>query len=431
MSLRVEGTLVDPRPYALSRVQGVGGYLRPGCAAFIIAALASSTAHASWPTLDDVARIAQARAPALAEARGQLAAANASVFGARVSPVQNPYVEVFTDAGKFTKDVQVQANVWVPIEITGQRGARINEAEHLVKLKSRSLTETRARVLGECVTAYGELMVLSARLEQAKKQEDDSRAELDFFSGKLAAQDTTLYEKSGAEAELGRWVQQRVELEVQLVQARSRLAILLGKLTIEAPPQNSHLYVPQLRIAFTNEQARDLAKRSPLVGALTTEVEYWTANRDRAVAERNGPVNFIVSLGRGDSGETRYGGGLSWTFPLLQRNQGPIAKADAERARTIEVKQTVEQVLESRVLSLYEMMHTTQDAVKSIDASSIPAAERVVDAATQLWKAGKTDPLKVWIARRDLASARARRLDLVAAGFRTYGELAVVRGELP
>ena len=197
------------------------------------------------------------------------------------------------------------------------------------------------------------------------------------------------------------------------------------------PPRNFILQLPTLRIEFGVDQARALAKSAPLVALLAAEVDYWEASKGRATAERNAPVNFIVSLGRGDNGDGRYGGGLSWTFPLLQRNQGLIARADAERARALDVKQTVEQTLEGRLLSLYEMLRATQGAVSSIDASSIPAAERVVDAATQLWKTGKTDALKVWIARRDLATARSRRLDLVAVGWRTYGELAGLRGELP
>ncbi len=405
--------------------------LKPVLAAFVTTAVTTHFSFAAWPSLDEVARRAQARAPALAEARGQVAAAQASVAGARMSAVQNPYVEMFSDTGKYTKDLQVQANFWLPIELAGQRGARIAEAEQLVKLRSRNLTEARARILGECVVAYGDLMVLAARLEQAKEQEDHSRAELQYFTGKLAAQDATLYEKSSAEAELGRWVQQRMEIEVELVSARSRLAILMGVPTIELPPPIASLQLPPLRIPFTDGQAGDLARRSPLVASLMTEAEYWSANKERAAAERSVPVNFIVSLGRGDTGEARYGGGVSWTFPLLQRNQGPIARAEAERTRTLDVRQTAEQALESRARSLYEMMRVANDALKAIDANSIPAAIRVVDAAMQSWKAGKAEVLKVWLARRDLASSRARRLDLVGVGFRAYGELAALRGELP
>jgi cobalt-zinc-cadmium efflux system outer membrane protein len=61
----------------------------------------------------------------------------------------------------------------------------------------------------------------------------------------------------------------------------------------------------------------------------------------------------------------------------------------------------------------------------------LPANERLVEAATASWRAGKSELVQVVIARRDLASARLRRLDLVETIWRMYGDIAAVMGELP
>ncbi len=397
--------------------------------------LGPHAASAGWPSLDDVAKRAHHYAPTLAEARGQVSAAKGLLEGARAPALQNPYVEVFTDRGRETKDLAVQANFWIPIELAGQRGARIDEAQRMIQWRSVNLLDAQSRSLGEAVVAYGDVLILSARLEQAKRGESEAKAEVDFYAGRLAVGDTTIYEKSIAEAELGRWVQARVEMEVALVQARARLEQVTG-FTDVTPPPTIAAAPPALRTPYSiNHRAtadhRNWIERLPAIAALNSEEHFWLSSADRARAERSVPINFIVSLGRGDAGETRVGGGLSWTFPLLQRNHGPITRAHAERARVAEVRFCLVRVLESRVRSLYETLQAAQKAVDAIDTTSIPAAERVVAAAAEGHRAGKVEALKVFIARRDLATSRGRRLDLVATAWRTYGKIAALRGELP
>jgi outer membrane protein TolC len=54
-----------------------------------------------------------------------------------------------------------------------------------------------------------------------------------------------------------------------------------------------------------------------------------------------------------------------------------------------------------------------------------------VSASVDGFKAGKIDITRALLARRDLAIARARRLDLIEAAWRAYADLVVISGDLP
>ena len=76
----------------------------------------------------------------------------------------------------------------------------------------------------------------------------------------------------------------------------------------------------------------------------------------------------------------------------------------------------------------YQILMT---AIGSLDRAGLPAASRVEEATLAAFRAGKAELLRVINARRDLALARSRRLDLVQRAWSAFGDLAALRGELP
>jgi len=81
-----------------------------------------------------------------------------------------------------------------------------------------------------------------------------------------------------------------------------------------------------------------------------------------------------------------------------------------------------------RLRAAYETYVLARDAQL---ASGIEASERVVEATTAAYKAGKGDLQRVLLARRELALAKGRRLDMVALGWRAYAALAVSKAGVP
>ncbi|MEI7892393.1 MAG: TolC family protein [Myxococcales bacterium] len=390
----------------------------------------ASNAVANWPPLELVVARARSRALIAVDARGALRSAQAAAVGARVSRLQNPYFEIFGDRGAYTHDVQIQSNLWLPIEVGTQRPARIDEANALVDWRGRSLVDAEARAVGEAVYSYGAVLVASARLSEAERGEDEANVEARYVSGRLDAGDATLFDQGLAEAEVGRWSQLRAEAGLELVQARARLEVLVGLPQMDRPPE-APCSAPTLRQPGDAVRSPEIVSQSPLVRLLAAEAVYWEANRKRTVAEAYAPLNFVLSLNRGDYGETRAGGAVAWTFPITRRNQGEAARAEAEHTRVTDLEGALRATITVRLRAAYETLAGARTAIEHVDSTTLPAAQRVVLAATEGRKAGKVDPVRVVIARRDLAVARSRRLDLVLIAWRAYGEIAALRGQLP
>jgi len=399
-----------------------------------IVALVPSKARAAWPTLEDSVTRARTSALSVLEARGQVGVARSAMAGARVSVFSNPYAELQiqhgrADVGEFP--AQINGFVFLPFDVHGQRGARIEEAEHLATWKSLGLADAQARAVGEVIATYGEVLVAAQRIGDALRAQEDAAREVDYFSQRLAVGDATIFEKSLAEAEAARWAQVLAEANVRAIETRMTLSQLTGLPAIDLPPADLTTMPPPLRTTFGPHTAAQLVETSPLLRALLAESRFWEASKERFSAEKNPPLNFIVNGGYGAVGEPRVGGGLAWTFPVTRRNQGEIARAEAERDRVLSFRDTARNVIEARVRGAYETLAVSVRAVAEQDKTGIPATQRVVDASLAAYKAGKGELLRVFIARRDLATAKARRLDLVSLSWRAYGALAALKGELP
>jgi outer membrane protein, heavy metal efflux system len=389
-------------------------------------------AYAAFPTLEESIARGRANALVVVEARGQVAIATSTMVGARIAPLSNPYLEVQADRGRFSEDVAINGMLFLPIELHGQRGARIDESHRLTRLKQEEFAFAQASVAGDVAVAYGDVLVSSARLADASRAEQSARSEASYFASRLAMGDVTVFEKNLSEAELARWAQNRAEATIRLIEARAQLAQLMGVADLDAPAAEDTMPVPPtLHAQWTPASLAQLVEGSPMLRALAAEATFWDASRERLSSEKNVPINLIVNGGRGEAGEFRAGGGLSWTLPILRRNQGEIARADAEKIRVTALRDTAKNVVLSRAKAAYNTFVTSIQAVAEQDGTGIPATMRVVDAADALYKAGKGELLRVLIARRDLALARARRLDLVVIAWRAYGVLAALKGDLP
>ncbi len=400
-------------------------------AVVLFATLLTRSSWAEWPSLPQVFDAARVRSLDVREAVGDVGVARGAQVGARESSLQNPYLEIIADRGRFTEDVQVQAQLFLPVELGGQRGARMEEADALLAWRLRGRDQAEARVVGASLAAYGDALVARAREILATRALELAREEANYSAARLEVGDTTAADRSLAEAEVARWSQGKSEASLALVEARVNLEALLGGEHYDDPPPDATPDPPKLRVTSPEVFTHKVLTAAPVLRALTAEAQFWDAQRERAERDKSPPLSLVLAGGRGDLGEARLGGGLAWSFPILRRNRGEIAKAAAEGDRARDVLGISRRIYETRASHLVESYRLIVDAIQKLDADGIPAAERVVDATIAGVKAGKVDLLRVYIARRDLAAARTRRLDLVATAFHLYGTMAALTGELP
>jgi len=402
--------------------------------ALVALGLASRPARAEFPTLERSIQLARARAIVVADAHADLGVAHAQMAGARQSAFGNPYVDFQMEKGlNRTPELQLQAigYAYFPVDITGQRGARIDEADRLIKWRELGLTDARSTATGEAVALYGELVLGQARLTASVTGEQTARDEAKYFAGRLEARDTTVYEKALADAEVARWVQSRAEAALRLTSARARFAQLTGTVEVDAPPENASLAPPALRGPWDDTYVARIVDRAPIIAQLNAEKAYWDASMDRYKAERIPPVAFELIGGRGELGEGRVGGGVVLTFPITRRFQGEIARAEYGRTNATSRLALFRSIVESRLRAARDAMATVGTTLKELDENGMPALERAVTASNEAFKLGKIELTRVLLARRDLALARARRLDLLEAAWRAYADLTILSGDLP
>lgn len=407
----------------------------------VLGAVSGTTrdARAEFPTLQRAIEAARSRAIVVAEAEAELGVANAQMAGARVSSFGNPYSDIQIDKGwnqpnpgDRSELLQAMTFTYFPIDFAGQRGKRIEEAEKLIDWRKLGIVNAKALATADAVSAYGEMVILAQRVLESAEGEKVAREEAKYFQGRFESKDTTLYEKSIAEAEIARWVQVIAEIKIRQAQARARFGQVTGTAKVDDPPPSTPVAPPPLRTTWDDGAIGRIVDRTPIVARLLSERRYWDASIERYERERIPPISLEVIAGRGGGfGELRLGGGAVITFPITRRFQGEIMRAEKGRENVNRQLELYRTILETRLRAAREAIVTIKTALDELDTSGIPALERAVAASVEGFKAGKIDITRALLARRDLAVARARRLDLIEAAWRAYADLVAISGELP
>lgn len=380
------------------------------------------------PTLERVLSLARERAPEIAAARAELQASQAVKVGARVSPVLNPYLEVIADRGMrtgVTRDVTLVAQLHTPLEVAGQRGRRIAEADSYIQWSTASFAQTRAQVAGVAVRSFGECVSWTARYETLSELLASAATEAGVMLARRDAGDATQRDAQLAELERARIAVQLEETKASLASALSELTRLTGYRF--GPPSTAHLFPPvQLSAPPSN-----FARNAPAVQSFEAESRFHTRAEERLNRERIPPVTVILQGGRGDLAETRLGVGLAWNFPISRYNQGERARARAESDRARVTAGAQRASIAHRLGAIEEEAMYLRAAIERLDHEAIPAASLATESATSMQLAGKTDLLSVVVARRDLYVLRLRRLEIAERAWALLGEWVELTGRLP
>lgn len=397
----------------------------------------TSASAGEFPTLEVALKRAKEHAIVVAEAQGEVGVARAQRTGAGLSSIGNPYTDLQIDhpvtdgsGGALSQSLQVLTYTYLPVDLGGQRGKRIEEANQLIAWRKVGLIQAEAVASAETVAAYGELLVSSARVVEATSGEATAREEARYFQGRFEAKDTTLYEKSIAEAEVARWVQSRAEAELRVASGRARFESITG-LPTDPPPPPASVLPPGLKSPWDDGAIVRVAEKAPVVSRYAAEAHYWDASIERYERERFPPISLELIAGRGASGEVRLGGGATIAFPITRRFQAEIARAEAGRLQAQRQLELYRAMVTTRLRAARDAIATVSRALDELDKNGIPALERAVSSSVEAFRAGKVDLSRAMLARRDLAVARARRLDLLEASWRAYADLVIFSGELP
>jgi outer membrane protein TolC len=358
--------------------------------------------------------------PAMDTARARLAEADAATITAGARP--NPTLDL---APGIPSPYLLSLDLTLPLETAGKRGHRIQSARDLDQAAKFDLASAAWKVRSGVREALLKYVVTSRNLELLHREENLRSAQTDILQKRLAAGEIARPELAAAQTSLSETRLEIVAAEGDLTQSRVALAAAIG---VPAAAIND------LAFSWSSFDAPDssLSPKEIQQDAVLNRLDVQSALAQYAAAEANLQLEIAkqypdIQIGPGYTYEERdnfFTLGLSATLPLFNRNQGPIAEAEAKRkeaaAAFLEKQSQVvaesEQAFAAYNSSLHQLMENRQSLRRDVQNARLRTTQR----AQQL---GEEDTLGVNEARLESNALDRSELDALAQVQAALGRL--------
>ena len=403
---------------------------RSALAALATAALLSAPTRARALSLDEALELAVSHSPLVKRARAERQPIAALEVAAALRLPANPLLSVAGGAYRLGSAAAASASSpaavgaeWSlhleqAIEVAGQRGRRLAEVgrslaqatERERLARSEAVARTRAAYVGALL---GEQLVAGERHREGLTAELLASVRLRTATGASSEVELQL-----AEVEHGRAASARVAAEAAREQAFAQL-----RAAIAAPPDaplqlTSALSPPAGEVPpLADLTAAALARRADLA-ALRGEQSVVDAGIARLRREAVPSVLLFVDAVTqpalaGAPSQLYVGGGVGFALPVVDRNQGKLAVAAAERSRVQTEIGLAEEAIRHEVYLARDQLLRRRDESQNLIERVVPAAERHLALVTEGWRAGKLDLFRVISAARDEAGVRRDHLGVL------------------
>jgi outer membrane protein, heavy metal efflux system len=313
----------------------------------------------------------------------------------------------------------------IPIETAGKRGYRINEAKGRSYAERFALADAawnvRSRLRDALLDYFTAVRRDGILGEQIKMQAEM----LTLLKERLAVGEVSEPDVTRASVDYDRTLISSREAQSKLIQARAKVAGAIGvpvsalegiDLSVglfKTPPPLENFPLPELR-------REALTHRADILEALSR----YAASQSKLQLEiaKQYPD---VHIGPGyiyDQGENKWGLGISVELPVLNRNQGPIAEAEAARSGAAARFSTLQG---SIIIDTERAVTEYRSSLDSFQATDRLASEKdkAVGSLKAMFDAGEVDRLALLGGMVEYADVRLERLDSLTSANRMLGLL--------
>jgi len=381
-------------------------------------------------SLEDVFRILRDRTPRTAAERARVGIAGAETVAARVLP--NPSLDFSSThltSGTNTGAADVRQIVaGQPLLLFGQRRERRRSADLQVQVAE---SEVAADYAERALAARQEFAKLLVGQERARVL-DDERADLDrvakVVAGRATAGDRSRYDALRIDLELHQREAELSAARADVEEASGSLAATLGLPGWRPTAEGS---LEPAGLIATDEEAlwNQAQNNEPALVAARRDQEAARQEIEVARHERL-PVPVLSAGGEftQDAESTSFVAGLSLALPILDRGQGPIARATARSgaadlelaARTAETR--------ARLHGAVAILAQRRDTLERLDRDVMGRLPEVRQMSEEAYHEGQTDILDLLDALRSRAAARLARLDALEALIQVENEVLALIG---
>lgn len=310
----------------------------------------------------------------------------------------------------------------VPLEALWLRPIRKAAASRETHRVAERLTQLGLDLIRDTRQAYADAVLARGRLrigEDAIKVRGEVAR---LAEVRLKAGDASVQEAATARIDADQALQDlsRLRYDVRIADERLRQLLGLG----ECPDP--------LRLDATPPPERHDLQREPLVkeatesrpDALAAEQSLAAAN-ERLRLAKIGWVRFlgIADATSGTRTGHELGPGVRMTLPILNWNQGSIARAQAEAEKADRLRKTVHDQIVADVNIAHHRYAQARDELQVLDQRVRPEVELAIRRAEAAYKEGNTPYVVVLETTRQYLDTRIRREQLLAELRRAWADL--------
>jgi outer membrane protein TolC len=303
----------------------------------------------------------------------------------------------------------------VPIETAGKRGRRIQTARHFSESAQLNIASVAWQVRSTLRSSLLDLAAARQRGALLARQLSTQEQIVKLLRQQAEAGAIAAAELAPAGVALARANADLAESHRQLADARPRVAEAIGVPVAALDAVTLSFDLEQLPVAdrLTSADVRHTALQSR-ADILTALADYAASQSalQLEIAKQYPDVRLSPGyiFNAGSAGDSQWELGLTVELPVLNRNQGPIAEAEARRAiaasRFIALQSKVIGEID-RVVAVYGASLTNLAALQRLAAAQKAQSETV----EAQFKAGALEQLDVRRAQLELTAAQLVELD--------------------
>ncbi len=406
----------------------------PGLRKFIEQNLvrAKASSPPAWPLrewdFDTLTLVALYYHPSLDVARAQWAVAQAGIRTAGQRP--NPSVNL---APQYTTNSPSGESPWVAtltfdgvIETAGKRGYRIEQAQQLSESARLKLASQAWQVRSGLRTALLDYAVARQRLVLLQNVREAQQQLLRLLEARLKAGEIAATDLITQRVAFIRTQADLADAQRQVVDTRVAVAQALGvpPQAIEGHELKFDLPVPSSQPSenwLAEARRRALHGRADILGALADYAASQSALQ-LEIAKQYPDIR----LGPGyeyDQGLHKWGLSVGTDFlPIFNRNQGPIAEAEAKRAEAAATFLALQARVTGEIDRALAARAASQEQLRQLD-DLLDAQRKHVQAVEAMVRAGAADQSELQTAQLEVATTEQTRLDAVVKAQQALGQL--------
>ena len=364
--------------------------------------------------------------PSLDVARAQWVVAQAGITTAGERP--NPSLDV---GPQYTSNAAAGDSPWIStitftpvIETAGKRGYRIDQAKQSSESARLNLAAQAWKVRSALRASLLDQAAAQSRVSLLRDALEIQDQIVKLLEGRLAAGAIASTEVTVARVALIRTQADLVEAQRQAVESRTRVAEALGLplKAIEGHELTFDLATVDAERNLESAGVRQRALRSRAdILALLAEYAASQSSLQLEIAKQYPDIR----LGPGyeyDQGAHKWGLGVGADLPLLNRNEGPIAEAEARRAEVAARFLALQAQTIAEIDRAMAVRTAVRDQLQQID-TLLNSQRRQAQSVEEILKAGGADQFELRSAQLEVQLTELTRLDALVKAQQALGQL--------